>query len=114
MPRKFRTYNSIKKFLITNYIFLTCINFNRYDVVYINLTQKPEWFLEKNPIGKVPCIELEGGEILYESLIIAEYLDEAYPQNKLCPYSPFAKAKDKLLIERFNGVINNMYKVFTE
>ncbi|KAL2739711.1 pyrimidodiazepine synthase [Vespula maculifrons] len=83
-----------------------------YDVVYINLTQKPEWFLEKNPFGKVPCIELEGGEVLYESLIIAEYLDEAYPQNKLCSLSPFAKAKDKLLIDRFNGVITNMYKLY--
>ncbi|KAI4503813.1 hypothetical protein M0802_001216 [Mischocyttarus mexicanus] len=82
-----------------------------YDVVYVNLTQKPEWLLEKNPLGKVPCIELNGGEVLYESLIIAEYLDEAYPKNKLFPLNPLAKAKDKLLIERFNGVITNMHKL---
>ncbi|XP_076649059.1 pyrimidodiazepine synthase [Halictus rubicundus] len=83
-----------------------------YDVVYVNLTNKPEWLLEKSPRGKVPCIELNEGEILYESLVIAEYLDEAYSQNKLYPINPLAKAKDKLLIDRFNSVINTIYKLY--
>lgn len=84
----------------------------RYDVVYVNLTHKPDWLIEKSPFNKVPCIELEGGETLYESLIIADYLDEAYPQNKLYPSNPLAKAKDKLLVDRFNIVISTFYKVF--
>ncbi|KZC08264.1 PREDICTED: pyrimidodiazepine synthase-like [Dufourea novaeangliae] len=83
-----------------------------YDVVYINLISKPDWFLEKSCFGKVPCVELEEGETLYESLVIAEYLDEAYPQNKLYPNNPLAKARDKLLIDRFNSVINTMYKLY--
>ncbi|XP_054013208.1 pyrimidodiazepine synthase-like [Hylaeus anthracinus] len=83
-----------------------------YDVVYVNLTNKPEWLLEKTPLGKVPCIEVEGGETLYESLIIAQYLDEAYPQNKLYPSDPLAKAKDNLLIDRFGSVISTMYKLY--
>jgi pyrimidodiazepine synthase len=62
-------------------------------------------------LGKVPCIEFENGDTLYESLIIAEYLDEAYPQHRLYPEDPLAKAKDKLLIERFNEVTTTMYKV---
>ncbi|OAD53462.1 Glutathione S-transferase omega-2, partial [Eufriesea mexicana] len=82
-----------------------------HDVVYVNLTQKPDWLLAKSPVGKVPCIELEGGETLYESLVIAEYLDDAYPQNKLYPNDPLSRAKDKLLIGRFNSVINTMYKL---
>ncbi|XP_011166456.1 pyrimidodiazepine synthase [Solenopsis invicta] len=81
-----------------------------YDVVYVNLTHKPDWLIEKSPLNKVPCIELEGGETLYESLIIADYLEDAYPQNKLYPSNPLAKAKDKLLIDRFNTVISTMYK----
>ncbi|XP_070168040.1 pyrimidodiazepine synthase [Polyergus mexicanus] len=83
-----------------------------YDVVNVNVTHKPDWLIEKNPLNKVPSIELEGGEILYESLIIADYLDDAYPQNKLYPSNPLAKAKDKLLIDRFNAVITTIYKVF--
>ncbi|CAL1686056.1 unnamed protein product [Lasius platythorax] len=83
-----------------------------YDVVYVNVTHKPDWLIEKSPLNKIPCIELEGGEVLYESLIIADYLDDAYLQNKLYPSNPLAKAKDKLLIDRFNAVITTMYKVF--
>ncbi|XP_011696825.1 PREDICTED: pyrimidodiazepine synthase-like [Wasmannia auropunctata] len=81
-----------------------------YDVVNVNLTTKPDWLIEKSPLNKVPCIELEDGETLYESLIIADYLDDAYTQNKLYPSNPLAKAKDKLLIDRFNTVITTMYK----
>ncbi|XP_012287315.1 pyrimidodiazepine synthase [Orussus abietinus] len=83
-----------------------------YEVVYINLTHKPEWLLEKNSLGKVPCIELENGETLYESLVIADYLDEAYPQRPLYPKNPLQKAKDRLLIERFGSVITSMYKLY--
>ncbi|XP_036142207.1 pyrimidodiazepine synthase-like isoform X2 [Monomorium pharaonis] len=82
----------------------------RYDIVNVNLTHKPDWLIEKSPLNKVPCIELEDGETLYESLIIADYLDDAYPQNKLYPSNPLAKAKDKLLIDRFNTVISTIYK----
>ena len=78
----------------------------------MNLTEKPEWLLEKSPLGKVPCLELENGETLYESLIIADYLDEAYPQTRLSPTDPLSKAKDKLLIERFNSVTTTIYQVF--
>lgn len=83
----------------------------RYDAVYINLTQKPKWYLEKYPLGKVPCIELEDGEALTESLIIADYLEDAYPEVPLYPSDPLAKAKDKLLIDQFNNVTSALYKV---
>ncbi|XP_014210802.1 pyrimidodiazepine synthase-like [Copidosoma floridanum] len=85
-----------------------------YDVVYVNLSQKPEWLQEKSPLGKVPCIEFENGDTLYESLIIAEYLDEAYPEHRLLPTNPLTKAKDKLLTERFNDFITSMYKLLID
>ncbi|XP_011315084.1 pyrimidodiazepine synthase [Fopius arisanus] len=85
-----------------------------YDVVFINLGNKPDWYLEKSPLGKVPCIEFPEGEVLYESLIIADYLNEAFSQGNLYPDDPLLKAKDKLLIERFNGVITLMYKLHFE
>lgn len=75
------------------------------------MTDKPEWLIEKSPLGKVPCIEFEDGQVLYESLIIADYLNEAHPEPNLYPSDPKAKAKDKILIERFNGLISLMYKV---
>jgi len=82
-------------------------------VIYVNLISKPKWFIEKNPTGKVPCIELKPGEILKESLIIADYLDEAYPEIKLYPNNLWAKAKDKLLINQFNEIEAIVYKVLS-
>ena len=78
--------------------------FFRYDVVNVNLTEKPEWLYDKSPLGKVPTLEFENGDTLYESLIIADYLDEKYPQKPLYPKDPLKKAKDKLLVEQFNKV----------
>jgi glutathione S-transferase len=60
-------------------------------------SQKDE-FLSRSPIGKVPFLELEGGRRLAESEVIAEYLDEAYPQKPLLPRDPFERAKVRELI----------------
>lgn len=73
-------------------------------MVYINLASKPEWLYDKSPLGKVPALELESGDVLYESLIICDYLDEKYSQNRLHSSDPLQKAKDKLLIDQFSKV----------
>uniref|UniRef100_A0A3B5LDU1 Glutathione S-transferase omega n=1 Tax=Xiphophorus couchianus TaxID=32473 RepID=A0A3B5LDU1_9TELE len=53
----------------------------KYDTININLKEKPEWFLEKNPLGLVPALETSAGEVIYESSITCEYLDEAPTKN---------------------------------
>jgi glutathione S-transferase len=60
-------------------------------------SQKDE-FLARSPIGKVPFLELEDGRRLAESEVIAEYLEEAYPQKPLLPREPFERAKVRELI----------------
>ena len=76
----------------------------RYEVIYINLSSKPEWLYDISPLGKIPALELENNDVLYESLIIADYIDEKYHQNPLHHRDPLKKAKDKLLIEQFSKV----------
>lgn len=39
----------------------------------------------QNPLGKIPCLVLEDGEVLYDSRVIIEYLDRWSGQNKLIP-----------------------------
>jgi len=73
-------------------------------VVYVNLRDKPEWIFEKNPGGKVPTLEFNDGRMLYESLIVADYLDEAYPGPKLSFSDPYQKAIDRILVENFAQV----------
>lgn len=70
----------------------------------INLSKKPEWYLEKiNPLGKVPAIQKDD-KILYESAVCCDYLDQVYPNNKLTPEDPYQQAKDRILVEHFGQV----------
>ena len=40
---------------------------------------------ESNPLGKVPCLVMEGGEALFDSRVIVEYVDTLSPVGKLIP-----------------------------
>lgn len=85
-----------------------------YHTFNIDLTNKPEWLPKYSPLGKVPSLGLpteEGNPFIQESLVIADYLNEKYPEKRLYPNDPFRKAKDKLLIEQFNDVITKFHKV---
>ena len=74
-----------------------------HEVVNINLKSKPEWFFKKNPLGLVPVLE-KGDEIIYESAICDEYLDEVYGKQLLLTKDPFERARQKMLGERFSKV----------
>ncbi len=41
--------------------------------------------LQFNPLGKVPCLVMEGGEAVFDSRVIVEYLDTLSPVGKLIP-----------------------------
>nr|CAD7193665.1 unnamed protein product [Timema douglasi] len=75
-----------------------------HDIVNIDLKNKPDWYFKIHPKGLVPALDLEG-QILVESLDIAEFLNEKYPDPPLYPADPEKKAKDKELIEKFGKVV---------
>ena len=50
-----------------------------YDIEFISLSDKPQWFLDISPNGQVPVLITDGGTALFESDAIVEYLEEAYP-----------------------------------
>lgn len=78
--------------------------------MFINLSNKPEWFLA-NKNFTVPSIEMENGTVKHGSLSICEYLNAEYPNDDLYPEDPLLKSRDKLLIEAFNEVIDRMREV---
>jgi len=47
-----------------------------YEVEYIRLDQKPDWFLDLSPNGQVPLLITDSGAVLFESGAIVEYIDE--------------------------------------
>ncbi|KAG5266514.1 hypothetical protein AALO_G00232950 [Alosa alosa] len=83
----------------------------KHETVNINLKDKPDWFLEKNPLGLVPTLETVNGQVIYESPITCEYLDEVYAEKKLLPSDPFEKAQQKILLEHFSKVTPYFYKI---
>jgi glutathione S-transferase len=43
--------------------------------------------LASNPLGKVPCLVMEGGEAVFDSRVIVEYVDTLSPVGRLIPSS---------------------------
>lgn len=85
-----------------------------YDLIHINLMDKPEWYEQKSPMGKVPALGIPNKNVtLYDSMIISEYLNELYVNPKLYRADPLERALDRLLIDKFNPVLSSLYKVFT-
>lgn len=47
-----------------------------YEIEYIDLKKKPDWFLEVSPTAQVPLLITDHGVALFESDAIVEYIDE--------------------------------------
>ena len=72
-----------------------------YEIVPVDLTKKEQkipQYLQMNPYGKVPVLT-DDSTVLYESLIINEYLEEKYPHPPLMPKDPAKKAKGRILVD---------------
>ena len=69
------------------------------DTVEVDGNNKPEELLELNPYGAVPTL-LDRDLVLYESMVIMEYLDERFPHPPLLPVYPVARALSRLWMHR--------------
>lgn len=49
-----------------------------FEIEYIELSNKPQWFLDISPNGQVPVLVTEDKTVLFESDAIVEYLDDKY------------------------------------
>ncbi|ESN94052.1 hypothetical protein HELRODRAFT_180212 [Helobdella robusta] len=82
-----------------------------HEIVNINLRDKPDWFVERNPLGLVPVLEIDD-KVIFESPICAEYIDEVYGDNKLLTKDPYKRAQQKMLLERFSKLPVGFYAGF--
>ncbi|MGE4501073.1 MAG: glutathione S-transferase family protein [Hydrogenovibrio sp.] len=64
-----------------------------FDLTFIDLSNPPEWFESLSPLGKVPVLKV-GKEVLFESMVIQEYVDEVTPPS-LHPKDPLKKAMNR-------------------
>jgi len=59
-----------------------------------------------NPLGKVPCLVLEGGDVLHDSRVIVEYLDTLSPVGRLIPTQGRERAEVKTWEALADGVLD--------
>lgn len=79
-----------------------------FDTTYIDLANKPEWFLKISPLGKVPVVKVDDDHVLFESAVINEYLDEVTPPT-LIPSDPLEKGKQRAWIEYASAILMAQY-----
>jgi glutathione S-transferase len=61
---------------------------------------------ESNPLGKVPCLVMEGAEALFDSRVIVEYLDTLSPVGKLIPASGRERSEVKTWEALADGLLD--------
>jgi glutathione S-transferase len=61
---------------------------------------------DANPLGKVPCLVMEGGEALFDSRVIVEYIDTLSPVGKLIPSMGRERAEVKTWEALADGVLD--------
>jgi glutathione S-transferase len=63
--------------------------------------EKPAWFLEMNPLGKVPVLGTPEGRDLYESTVCNEYIEDRWPEPPLLPEDEAERGWVRLAVSRF-------------
>jgi|APDOM4702015248_1054824.scaffolds.fasta_scaffold17228_2 glutathione S-transferase len=61
---------------------------------------------QANPLGKVPCLVLEGGEAVFDSRVIVEYVDTLSPVGKLLPANGRERAEVRTWEALADGVLD--------
>jgi glutathione S-transferase len=67
-----------------------------------------------NPLGKIPCLVMEDGSAMYDSRVIAEYLDTLTPVCKLLPVNSRDRANVKVWEALADGVLDAAVLAYLE
>jgi glutathione S-transferase len=79
-----------------------------FEVVEIDLSDRPRWLYEKNATGRVPVLE-EDGRAIPESVVIMEFLEERFPEPPLLPADAADRALARLRIFRDDELTDPYY-----
>ena len=69
------------------------------DVVFDSDKQVEETVAELNPYGETPTLA-DRDLVLYDGIVVSEYLDERFPQPPLMPSDPTTRAKARVMMAR--------------
>lgn len=86
-----------------------------FERIYIDLADKPGWFADLSPLGKVPVLKVaqDGRECaIFESAVILEYIEETQP-HPLHPSDPLGRARHRSWIEYGSQILNRIGAVYS-
>lgn len=72
------------------------------DVVDVDINNPPEDLIDINAYNTVPTL-VDRDLVLYDSLIIMEYLDERFPHPPLMPVDPVSRARTRMMLHRIDA-----------
>ncbi|ARN73389.1 glutathione S-transferase family protein [Oceanicoccus sagamiensis] len=81
-----------------------------FDFAEVDLANKPDWFVEASPSGKVPVL-VHDGHRLFESAIINEYIDEVWPQPALMPADAVLRAQARIWVDKFSAFASTLFYI---
>jgi glutathione S-transferase len=67
---------------------------------------RQEPYLSKNPSGQLPALEIDGGEVIAETIVICEYLEELQPNPPLIGSNAAERAETRMWTRRVEEKIN--------
>ena len=79
--------------------------------IYIDLADKPGWFLAVSPLGKTPVLLVDQAPI-FESAAILEYLEETQPEP-LHPDDALDRARHRAWMEFGSAVLNDIAEFYS-
>lgn len=77
-----------------------------YDYVLEDVWSANTSIAASNPLGKVPCLVMEAGDVIYDSRVIVEYLDTLSPVGKLIPAVGRERAEVKTWEALADGILD--------
>ena len=77
-----------------------------YQFVAENVWAADTQIARSNPLGKVPCLLMEGGAALFDSRVIVDYLDTLSPVGKLLPVPGRERAEVKTWEALADGLLD--------
>lgn len=97
------------------YVQRAAIALNEQEVPFerrnIDLGNKPDWFLKLSPLGKVPILVIDDDAVLFESSVIAQYIDEI-TGHELLSSDPLEKYSQLAWMEFASQVIAGIGRLY--
>ena len=72
-----------------------------HELISVDLENIPDWYYEISPTGRAPLLR-QGDQVIWESTVINEFLEDAYPERPLLPINPIPRAHARIGIQYCN------------